>query len=337
MMKYKVSLLKGDGIGPEVTGATCRILDAADAPFEWETAPAGLDAVKEFGKPMPDETLDAIRRNRLGLKGPLETPKGRGFRSANVTMRQALNLYVGFRPVKSMPGVKTPYDNVDLIILRENTEGLYSGIEHQVNDDMVMTIKTSTRKAGEKISRWTYEYMRYNGRRKVQCCHKSPIVPLADGAFVDAFYSVAKEYPFIESGDTYVDNLSMALAMNPSPFDVLLLQNLYGDILSDLTAGLVGGLGVVPGANIGDQIAVFEAVHGTAPDIAGQNKANPLAVLNSALLMLKYVGAQRIAQNIEDAVFSVLDEGKHITGDLGGTAGTSEFADAIIDRLNRQI
>ena len=337
MNKYKVSLLKGDGIGPEVTAATCRILDAADAPIEWEEAPAGLEAVKLYGVPMPDVTLKAIRRNRLGLKGPLQTPKGRGFRSANVTLRQELNLYVGFRPVKTIPGIKTPYSDVDLIILRENTEGLYSGIEHQVNPDMVMTIKTSTQKAGAKISRWAYEYMRYNGRRKIQCCHKSPVVPLADGAFVDAFYAVASEYPFIESGDLYVDNLSMALAMDPRPFDVLLLQNLYGDILSDLAAGLAGGLGVVPGANIGDRIAVFEAVHGTAPDISGQNKANPLAVLNSALLMLEYVGAQKIAKRIEHSVYDVLEKGEHVTGDLGGNASTTEFTDAVIDRLNRQV
>ena len=336
-MKYTVTLLKGDGIGPEVTEATCKILGAADAPIEWEEAPAGLLAVEKYGKPMPEMTLQAIRKNRLGLKGPLQTPKGKGFRSANVTLRQELNLYVGFRPVKTMPGIKTRYSNVDLIILRENTEGLYSGIEHQVNPDMVMTIKTSTRKAGRKIARWAYEYMRYNGRRKIECCHKSPVVPLADGAFVDAFYEVASEYPFIESGDLYVDNLSMALAMNPEPFDVLLLQNLYGDILSDLAAGLAGGLGVVPGANIGDRIAVFEAVHGTAPDIQGQNKANPLAVLNSALLMLEYVGEQKIARRIERAVFDVLEEGKHVTGDLGGPASTTEFTAAIIDRLNRQV
>ena len=336
-MKYTVTLLKGDGIGPEVTEATCKVLDAADAPIEWEEAPAGLLAVEKYGKPMPEITLEAIRKNRLGLKGPLQTPKGKGFRSANVTLRQELNLYVGFRPVKTMPGIKTRYSNVDLIILRENTEGLYSGIEHQVNSDMVMTIKTSTRLAGRKIARWAYEYMRYNGRRKIQCCHKSPVVPLADGAFVDAFYDVAQEYPFIESDDIFVDNLSMALAMNPEPFDVLLLQNLYGDILSDLAAGLAGGLGVVPGANIGDRIAVFEAVHGTAPDIQGQNKANPLAVLNSALLLLEYVGEQKIAKRIEKAVFDVLDEGKHVTGDLGGPAGTDEFTAAIIDRLHRHV
>ena len=194
MKKYKVSLLKGDGIGPEVTEATCTILDAADAPFEWEEAPAGLQAVEQYGVPMPQVTLDAVRRNRLGLKGPLQTPKGRGFRSANVTLRQELNLFVGFRPVKTIPGIKTPYSDVDLIILRENTEGLYSGIEHKINSDMVMTIKTSTKKAGKKIANWAFEYMRYNGRRKIQCCHKSPVVPLADGAFLDAFFDAKRPH-----------------------------------------------------------------------------------------------------------------------------------------------
>ena len=332
-MKYKVSLLKGDGIGPSITEATCRILDAAGAPIEWEEAPAGAEAVEQYGVPMPQVTLDAIRKNRLGLKGPLMTPKGRGFRSANVTLRQALNLYVGLRPVRSVPGIKTPYENVDLVLLRENTEGLYSGIEHEISPGTVLTLKISTLKAGERIARWAYEYMRYNGRRKIHCCHKNTVIPMADGAFLDAFYRIGSEYPFIEKQEMFVDNLAMELAMNPGSFDVLVLQNLYGDIISDLGAGLVGGLGVVPGANIGDQIAVFEAVHGTAPDIAGRGIANPLAILNSALLMLEYVGESKVARNIERATFDVLEEGLNITGDLGGTANTAQFADAIIDKL----
>ncbi len=332
-MKYRVSLIRGDGIGPEVTGAVCKILAAAGAPIVWEEVPGGAQAVEKYGVPMPKETLASIRRNRLGLKGPLMTPVGHGFRSANVTLRQELNLYVGLRPVRSLPGISTPYKNVDIVLLRENTEGLYSGIEHEVADGTVLTLKISTHEAGTRIAQWAFEYMRYEGRRRIECCHKSSVVPLADGAFLDAFYEVADKYPYIESKDRFVDNLSMQLALDPTPFDVLLLQNLYGDIISDLCAGLVGGLGVVPGANIGSQIAVFEAVHGTAPDIAGKGIANPLAVLNSALLMLKYVGERKIADRIERSVFDVLEDGKHLTGDLGGTANTAGFTNAIIDKL----
>ena len=332
-MKYKVSLLKGDGIGPEVTGAACSVLEAANAPIEWEEVPAGLQAVEQYGVPMPQVTIDSIRRNRLGLKGPLMTPKGKGFRSANVTLRQALELYVGLRPVKTLPGINTPFKNVDLVLLRENTEGLYSGIEHKIDENTVLTLKISTKKAGDRIAKWAYEYMRYEGRRMIHCCHKSAVVPVADGAFLDSFRSVAEQYPYINSKDMFVDNLAMELALDPTRFDVLLLQNLYGDIISDLTAGLVGGLGVVPGANIGDRIAVFETVHGTAPDIEGKGIANPLAVLNSALLMLEYVGERKIAKRIEHAIFDVLEEGKYKTGDLGGRSNTKEFTDAIIDKL----
>ena len=332
-MRYRVTLIQGDGIGPEVTGATTRILAAAGAPIDWEDAPAGGSAMATHGEPMPRVTLDSIKRNRLGLKGPLMTPKGGGFRSANVALRQELDLYVGYRPVRSLPGVKTPYENVDLVVLRENTEDLYAGIEHEVTPGTVLTLKISTRKAGERISRWAFENMRYTGRRRIHCCHKAPVMPLADGAFLDAFRQVGAEYPFIERLDVAVDDLAMMLAMDPSTFDVMLLQNLYGDILSDLVAGLVGGLGVVPGANIGDQVAVFEAVHGTAPDIAGQGLANPLALLMSALLMLEYVGEHKVKARIERAVWDVLEAGTHTTRDLGGKAGTAEFTEAILDRL----
>jgi isocitrate dehydrogenase (NAD+) len=300
-MKYRVTLIKGDGIGPEVTSATCQVLAAAGAPIEWEEAPGGADAVERYGSPMPKETLDAVRNNRLGLKGPLMTPKGRGFRSANVTLRQALDLYVGYRPVKTLPGIETPYKNVDLVVLRENTEDLYAGIEHEITPGTILTLKVSTRRAGERIARWAFENMRYTGRRLVHCCTKAKV--------------------------------AFELARDPTPYDVLLLQNLYGDILSDLAAGLVGGLGVVPGANIGDRIAVFEAVHGTAPDIAGKGIANPLAVLNSALLLLQYVGEHKIAARVERAVFDVLEKGEVRTGDLGGTANTAQFTEAIIDAL----
>ena len=336
-MKYRVTLLMGDGIGPTITQATCRVLEAGNAPIEWEVAPAGAVAVEQYGVPMPKETLDSVRRNRLGLKGPLMTPKGKGFKSANVTMRQELNLYVGFRPVRSLPGIKTKYSGVDLVVLRENTEGLYSGIEHQLPDGTVLTLKISTKKAAQRIASWAYEFMRYKGRRLIHCCHKSPVIPLADGAFVDSFRQVGEEYPYLQKLDIFVDNLAMELALNPNQFDVLLLQNLYGDIVSDITAGLVGGLGVVPGANIGEQIAVFEAVHGTAPDIAGKGIANPLAMLSSALLMLDYVGEQQIASKIERAVFDVLEEGTHLTGDLckdkSKAVNTETFTNAIIDKL----
>jgi isocitrate dehydrogenase (NAD+) len=332
-MSYRVTLIKGDGIGPEVTEATQQILDAAGAPIEWEEALGGGAAVEAFGEPMPEKTLASIRRNRLGLKGPLNTPMGRGFRSANVSLRKKLDLYVGYRPVHSLPGIQTAYSDVDLVVLRENTEDLYAGIEHEISDGTVMTLKVSTRKAGERISRWAFENMRYTGRRKIHCCQKASVVPLADGAFLEAFLAIAAEYPYIQSEQLPVDTLAFELAQDPTRYDVLLLQNLYGDILSDLAAGLVGGLGVVPGANIGDQIAVFEAVHGTAPDIQGRGIANPLAVLQSALLMLDYVGERSISDQIRRAVYDVLSKGEHITGDLGGPANTAGFTAAIIDAL----
>jgi isocitrate dehydrogenase (NAD+) len=332
-VKYRVTLIEGDGIGPEVTGATCRILDAAGAPIEWEPALGGLAAVEAMGHPMPQATLDAVQRNRLGLKGPLATPKGKGYRSANVTLRQSLDLFVGYRPVRSLPGVLTPYSDVDLVVLRENTEDLYAGIEHKVDEDTVITLKVSTTRSAERIAKWAFEHVRNNGRRRIDCCHKATVVPLADGAFVDAFFRVGEDYPYVQRGELPVDTLAFELARDPDPYDVLLLQNLYGDILSDLAAGLVGGLGVVPGANIGDRCAVFEAVHGTAPDIAGKGVANPLAVLLSGLLMLEYVGERKIAERIERAVFDVLEAGTHRTRDLGGEADTARFTDAIIDKL----
>lgn len=332
-MRYKVSLLRGDGIGPEVTRATCAILDAAGAPIDWEPVPAGGEALEAFGVPMPDVTLDSIRRNRLGLKGPLMTPKGGGFRSANVALRQELDLFVGLRPVRSLPNVPGAWPGLDLVLFRENTEDLYAGIEHEVTPGTVVSLKTSTVHAGERIARWAFEYMRYRGRRRIHCCHKAGVNPLADGAFLDAFRRVGTEYPYIEQLDTGVDFLALSLPQDPAAFDVLLLQNLYGDILSDLCAGLAGGLGVVPGANIGGRAAVFEAVHGTAPDIAGQDKANPLALLLSALMLLEYVGEWKIAQRIERAVWDVLEDGKHLTGDLGGKASTTEFTNAILDKV----
>ncbi|MBM4392061.1 MAG: isocitrate/isopropylmalate dehydrogenase family protein [Deltaproteobacteria bacterium] len=333
-MRYRVTLIEGDGIGPEVTGATCRILEAARAPIDWDPAPAGGVAMEKFGVPMPEVTLESIKKNRLGLKGPLMTPKGGGFRSANVAMRQELDLFVGLRPVRTLPNVPGAWPGLDLVLFRENTEDLYAGIEHEVTPGTVVSMKTSTAAAGARIARWAFEYMRYRGRRRIHCCHKAAINPRADGAFLHAFRAVGAEYPFIEQLDMGVDSLSLLLPIDPSKFDVLLLQNLYGDILSDLCAGLAGGLGVVPGANIGVKAAVFEAVHGTAPDIAGQGKANPLALLLSANMLLEHVGEWKIASRIERAVWTVLADGSRITGDLGGNASTEEFTSAVIRALD---
>jgi isocitrate dehydrogenase (NAD+) len=332
-MTYRVTLIEGDGIGPEVTGATCRILEAAGAPIEWEAVPAGMKGVEAYGTPLPQVVLDSLARTRVGLKGPLTTPKGTGYTSPNVGLRKGGDLFVGWRPVRSLPGVKSRYNNVDLVVLRENTEGLYSGIEHEVTPGTVVTLKVASVRAAERISKWAFEYARHAGRRKITVVHKKNVLPKTDGAFVDAFFRVAEDYPFIETDARTLDEVAMELARDPSPFDVLLLENLYGDILSDLCAGLVGGLGVVPGANVGDRCAVFEAVHGTAPDIAGQGVANPLAVLLSGLLMLQHIGERKVAQRIERAVNDVLSEGRYLTRDLGGTAGTETFTNAIIDKL----
>ncbi|HHH28163.1 MAG TPA: NAD-dependent isocitrate dehydrogenase [Polyangiaceae bacterium] len=332
-MTYRITLIPGDGIGPEVTGATCRILEAAGAPVEWERVVAGAAAAEEQGNPMPDAVLDSIRKNRVGLKGPLATPKGKGYRSANVTLRQKLKLYTGWRPVSSLPGVKTRYEGVDLVVLRENTQGLYSGIEHEVTPGTIVSLKVSSRDAAKRIARWAFDYVCNAGRRRISVCHKKSVLPLADGAFTDAFFRVGQEYPFIEQEAVSLDDVAMGLTHDPSRFDVLLMQNLYGDIISDLCAGLVGGLGVVPGANVGDRIAVFEAVHGTAPDIAGKGVANPLAVLLSGCLMMDYVGERRVAERVRRAANDVLEEGRHITRDLGGQADTATFTDAVIDKL----
>ena len=332
-MTYRVTLIPGDGIGPEVTGATCRILEAAGAPIEWEQVAAGQAAVDLGESPLPESVLASLRRTRVGLKGPLMTPKGGGFRSANVTLRQELSLYTGWRPVASLPGVRSRYSDVDIVVLRENTEDLYAGIEHEVTKGTIVSLKVSSAEAGERIARWGFEYARNHGRRRITVCHKKSVLPRSDGAFVDAFFKVGADYPFIQQDEMSLDDLSMKLATDPSQFDVILLQNLYGDIVSDICAGLVGGLGVVPGANVGDRIAVFEAVHGTAPDIAGQGVANPLAVLLSGLLMMEYMGERRVADRVRQAMYDVLSEGRHVTRDLGGSAGTDEFTNAIIDKL----
>jgi isocitrate dehydrogenase (NAD+) len=332
-MTYRITLIPGDGIGPEVTGATCRILEAAGAPVEWEPVVAGIQAAEELGNPMPDAVLASIRKNRVGLKGPLATPKGKGYRSANVALRQSLQLYTGWRPVNSLPGVTTRYSDVDLVVLRENTQGLYSGIEHEVTPGTIVSLKVSSRQAAERIARWGFDYACNAGRRRISVCHKKSVLPLADGAFTEEFFRVGEEYPFIEQEEVSLDDVAMGLTHDPSRFDVLLMQNLYGDIISDLCAGLVGGLGVVPGANVGERIAVFEAVHGTAPDIAGKGVANPLAVLLSGCLMMDYIGERKIADRVRRAANDVLEAGKHVTRDLGGEADTKTFTDAVIDEL----
>jgi len=332
-MRYRVTLIEGDGIGPEVTGSTCRILEAAGAPVEWEPVLAGARAAEELGNPLPSNVVQSLKKNRVGLKGPLMTPKGKGWRSANVSLRQELQLFTGWRPVSSLPGVTTPYEDVDLVVLRENTQGLYAGIEHEVTPGTIVSLKVSSAEAGERIARWAFEHACNAGRRKITVCHKASVQPLSDGAFEKAFFDVGQAYPFIEQECQNLDDVAMNLANDPSDYDVLLMQNLYGDIVSDLCAGLVGGLGVVPGANVGDRIAVFEAVHGTAPDIAGQGIANPLAVLLSGVLMMEYMGERTVADRVRQAVHDVLSEGKHLTGDLGGSANTETFTQAILDKF----
>lgn len=332
-MEYTLSLIKGDGIGPEVTGATLEILKAADLKIRWEDCPAGADAIEKYGKTVPDELLVSIRRNKVALKGPLGTPVGKGFKSANVTLRKQLNLYSCLRPVSNLPGLKAPYENVDLVIIRENTEGLYSGIEHEVAPGVITTLKIITEQACRRIAEWSFNYCRNNGRHRIVAAHKASVMKLSDELFLRCVRDVARRYPFIQYEEMPIDDVALTMAQDPTVFDVVLLENMFGDIVSDLAAGLVGGLGVVPGANIGDEYAVFEAVHGSAPDIAGKGLANPTAMLMSAVLMLRYIGEQKKADRIEGAVHRVLSEGKVRTRDLGGTAGTAEYTQALIDAL----
>src|SRR5215213_1840451 len=333
-MTHRVTLIPGDGIGPELAEATRRVLDATGVAFEWEVVEAGEATIATKGTPLPDDVLESIRRNKVALKGPITTPVGSGFRSVNVGLRQALNLYANLRPARSMEGVQSRYDNVDLVIVRENTEDLYAGIEHMVGPDAAESIKIITRAASERIARFAFEYAAANGRRKVTAVHKANIMKLSDGLFLEACRSVAEGYADkVEFEDRIVDNMCMQLVQKPELYDVLVLPNLYGDIVSDLCAGLVGGLGVAPGANIGTEAAVFEPVHGSAPKYAGQNKANPTALILSGVLMLRHLGEQAAAERVEAAIRAVIAEGRRTTYDLGGDAGTSEFADAIIERL----
>jgi isocitrate dehydrogenase (NAD+) len=333
-MAHRVTLIPGDGIGPELAEATRRVLDATGIDFEWEVMEAGEACIAEFGTPLPQPVLDSIRKNKIALKGPITTPVGEGFRSVNVTLRQTLNLYANLRPARSIQGLETRFDDVDLVIVRENTEDLYAGIEHMVGPDAAESIKIITRAASERIARFAFEYAVANHRHKVTAVHKANIMKLSDGLFLESCRRVAAEYEGrIEFEDRIVDNMCMQLVQKPDLYDVLVLPNLYGDIVSDLCAGLVGGLGVAPGANIGEDGAVFEPVHGSAPKYAGQNRANPTAMILSGVLMLRHLGYPDVGARLELAVRDVIAEGATVTHDLGGEAGTREFADAIIARL----
>jgi isocitrate dehydrogenase (NAD+) len=333
-MAHKVTLIPGDGIGPELAEATRRVLDASGVKLDWEVVEAGEAVMAKEGTPLPQYVLDSILRNKAAIKGPITTPVGEGFRSVNVTLRQTLGLYANLRPVRSIPGLKTRYEDVDLVIVRENTEDLYAGIEHRVGPDAAESIKIITRAASERIARFAFEYAVANGRRKVTAVHKANIMKLSDGLFLEACRTVAAGYEGkVEFEDRIVDNMCMQLVQKPHLYDVLVLPNLYGDIVSDLAAGLVGGLGVAPGANIGTEAAVFEAVHGSAPKYAGQNKANPTALMLSGVLLLRHIGEKKAAERVESAIREVIAEGKTVTYDLGGSAGTSNFADAIVARL----
>jgi isocitrate dehydrogenase (NAD+) len=332
-MTHRITLIPGDGIGPEVTKATVRILEATGVKFDWETFEAGAEAFEKYKEYIPKELNESIERTRVGLKGPVTTPIGGGFASINVELRKRFELYANFRPIRNLPHIPTRYPDVDLIIVRENTEGLYSGIEHEVVPGVVESLKIITEKASTRIARFAFDYARKNNRKKIHAIHKANIMKLSDGLFLRCSRAVAKEYPEITYGEHIVDNTCMQLVMNPYQYDMLVLENLYGDIISDLCAAFVGGLGLVPGANFGDQCAIFEAVHGSAPDIAGKNMANPTALLRSALLMLRHIGEHEAARKIRNGLDQVYRHRDKLTKDVGGKAGTSEFADAVIDAM----
>jgi isocitrate dehydrogenase (NAD+) len=330
---HRVTLIPGDGIGPELTEATVRVLEAADVGLEWERVEAGAAVIDRYGVPLPDHVIESVRTNGVALKGPLTTPVGSGFRSANVALRLALDLYANLRPARSMVGVRSKWDDVDLIVVRENTEDLYTGIEHMVGEDMAQATKVITRGASERIARFAFEYAVAHGRHKVTAVHKANIMKLTDGLFLESCRVVAAEFPAIEFEDRIVDNLCMQLVQKPQAYDVLVLPNLYGDIVSDLAAGLVGGLGVAPGANIGLAAAVFEPVHGSVPKYAGLDRANPTAMILSGVLMLRHLEEIEAADRVESAVRRVVAEGRAVTPDLGGSVGTQAMADAIAEAV----
>lgn len=332
-MAYKITLLPGDGIGPEITKAMKTVVAATGIDIEWEELAAGEETIATDNTPLPDRVLDSIRKNKVAIKGPITTPVGSGFRSVNVTLRKELDLYSCLRPTKNIKGLKTPFNSVDLVIVRENTEDLYAGIERMIDDDTAESIKIITRAASERIAKFAFEHARKYKRKKVTSITKANIMKYTDGLFFEACREVARRYPEIEYEERLIDAMCMLLVTKPQDFDILLTENLYGDILSDLCAGLVGGLGVAPGANIGDEIAVFEAIHGSAPKYAGQQKVNPTALILSASLMLKHIGEVGAGNKVEEAVNKVISEGKALTYDLGGAATTQEMAESIANQL----
>jgi isocitrate dehydrogenase (NAD+) len=328
-----VVLIAGDGIGPEVSTATQAVVSAAGADINWIEADAGLSAVEKHGDPLPAVTLDLIRRYRVALKGPCTTPVGKGFRSINVRLRQELELFASVRPVRSLLGIAVPYRDVDLVVVRENTEGLYSGLEHVVVPGVVESLRIVTKQAADRIVRFAFELARHQGRRRVTFCHKADVLPQSDGLFLSTAWAVADDFPFLRFDELHVDALCMQLALDPTRFDVLVMENLFGDVISDLCAGLVGGLGLVPGANIGTRYAVFEAVHGSAPDLAGKGLANPIALLRSAVLMLEHIGQAQPARRIEESVRKTLQAGRGLTRDLGGDGTTAGLTEQLIANL----
>jgi isocitrate dehydrogenase (NAD+) len=328
-----VVLIAGDGIGPEVSAATKAVVSAAGAEISWIEADAGLAALEKHGDPLPAATLDLIRRHRVALKGPCTTPVGKGFRSINVRLRQELDLFASVRPVRSLPGIAVPYRDVDLVVVRENTEGLYSGLEHVVVPGVVESLRIVTKPAADRIVRFAFDLARHQGRRRVTFCHKADVLPQSDGLFLSTARAVAEDFPFLQFEELHVDALCMQLALDPNRFDVLVMENLFGDVISDLCAGLVGGLGLVPGANFGTRYAVFEAVHGSAPDIAGKGLANPIALLLSAVLMLNHIGQAQSARRIEKTVRKTLEARRGLTRDLGGDGTTASLTEQLVANL----
>ncbi len=334
-MAYPITLIPGDGIGPEVTTAARRILDATGVEFDWIISEAGGDLIGRFGTPLPQECLDSIRQTGTALKGPITTPVGAGFASVNVTLRKKLDLYANFRPARSMPGVKSRYSDVDVIVVRENTEGLYSGLEHVVVPGVIESQRIITEKASERIMRFAFETARKLGRKKVTAVHKANILKLSDGLFLEVARRVGREYNDIELDDAIVDATAMRLVLDPNQFDVLVMENLFGDIISDLTSGLIGGLGMAPSANIGEKYSMFEAVHGSAPDIAGKGLANPTAITLSGAMMLEHLGEVEAGARVRNSIINVLKKGETVTGDLGGKASTDDYCDAVIKEMTR--
>ncbi len=329
----KITLIPGDGIGPEVVDSVVKVIDATGVKIDWEKVEVGAQALEKYGTVLPENVIESVKRNGVALKGPVGTPVGEGFRSVSVKLRKDLNLYANLRPIKSLEGIKSKYDNVDIIVVRENTEGLYSGIEHEVVPGVVESLKIITEKASTRIAQYAFQYAEAKHRKKITAIHKANIMKLSDGLFLDCARKVGLDYPRIQYDEKIVDNACMQLILNPYQFDVLLLENLYGDIISDLCAGLIGGLGVAPGANIGNKCAIFEAIHGNAPDIAGKNIANPIALILSSVLMLEYIGENDAAERISKAVHKTVMKGERLTPDLGGVGTTTEITERIIKEL----